>query len=99
MQEGSQASRHGKLAAKSTRFENSLNDLFDISHSQCKEFTSCQCVKEKKVPRAEQEFLRDQRSSRKMYIDEVDKKAEKMKKRKAAREDRLETRRQEEKQR
>ena len=66
MQEGSQASRHEKLAAKSTRFQNSINDLFDISYCQCKEFTSCQCVKEKKVPRAEQEFFRDQRSSRKM---------------------------------
>ena len=74
-------------------------DLFDISHCQCKEFRSCQCVKEKKVPRAEQEFLRDQRSSRKMYIGEVNRKAEKMKERKATREDRLETRRLEEKQR
>ena len=73
--------------------------MFDISHCQCKEFTACQCVKKKKVPRAEQEFLPDQRNSRKMYIGEVDKKSEKMKKRKAAREDRLETRRQEEKQR
>ena len=73
MQERFQASRHGKLAAKSTRFQNSLNDLFDISHCLYKEFTSCQCVKEKKAPQAEQEFLRDQRSSRKMYIGEIDK--------------------------
>jgi len=97
MEEGCQASQHGKFVAKSASFQRSLNDIFDISHCQCKEFSLCNCAKEKRVPRAKQEFLKDQQNNRKMYIGGVDKKTEKTKKRKLSREDRMEIRREKKK--
>ncbi|CAH2098548.1 unnamed protein product [Euphydryas editha] len=46
--------------------------LFDIAACKCKEFQSCTCRKEKKVPKEEQIFLKDQRTNRLMVIETID---------------------------
>ena len=49
------------------------NFLFDISVCQCINFDACTCSKEAKVPVLDRDFLKDQRSVRKMIISGVDK--------------------------
>lgn len=46
--------------------------LFDIARCKCKDFLSCKCNKNKKIPKLEQQFLTDQRTVRKMAIGNVD---------------------------
>lgn len=46
--------------------------LFDIAACKCKEFASCTCLREKKVPKEEQIFLEDQRTNRLMAIGRMD---------------------------
>lgn len=46
--------------------------LFDISSCKCQNINMCECPKERKVPKKEQSFLIDQRTSRKMIIGGVD---------------------------
>lgn len=48
--------------------------LFDIAACKCVDFTICACQKSHKVPKIEQTFLTDQRTTRKMAISNVDKK-------------------------
>lgn len=54
------------------QFKRNAMKLFDISSCKCVDFSKCQCEKGKKVPKREQEFLTDQRSTRKMIIGTVD---------------------------
>ena len=72
-EEASEASKHGKNAKNTKKFEESLINLFDIAGCQCKDFDTCQCVKEMKVPPRERDFLTDQRTMRRMQIGTVDK--------------------------
>lgn len=46
--------------------------LFDISSCKCKDFSKCDCPKDKKIPVNEQSFISDQRTTRKMIIGNVD---------------------------
>lgn len=46
--------------------------LFDISTCKCKELSLCNCEKLKKVPKLEHDFLKDQRTTRKMFMGKVD---------------------------
>lgn len=48
------------------------NTLFDISACKCKSFINCTCLRKNKVPEGEQQFLQDQRSTRKMATGGVD---------------------------
>lgn len=56
-----------------TSFLNESNRLFDVAACKCKIFSDCKCQKEKRVPKIEQTFLTDQRTTRKMTISSVDK--------------------------
>ena len=47
--------------------------LFDISACKCSDFKQCTCAPKYRVPPAEHDFLRDQRSDRCMVIDKLDK--------------------------
>ena len=49
--------------------------LFDIviAACHCDQFDDCACPRQLKVPVLEREFLKDQRSARKMFIGSVDK--------------------------
>lgn len=98
LEEGSQATRHGKQNERSM-FEEDLDKLFDIAACQCKEFAECQCSKDSKVPQREQDFLTDQRTTRLMRIGVVDVKVTQMMNRKKFREDRMKEREEEEMQR
>lgn len=53
--------------------------LFDISACKCRSFTDCDCERMRKVPKEEQLFLNDQRTTRKMAIGGVDTKSTKKK--------------------
>lgn len=53
--------------------EKAKTTLFDISACKCVDFIVCTCKKSSKVPVIEQKFLRDQRTTRLMYIGNVDK--------------------------
>jgi hypothetical protein len=46
--------------------------LFDIASCKCVDSVSCKCAKEKKVPAEERQFLKDQRTVRKMMIGCID---------------------------
>lgn len=46
--------------------------LFDIASCKCKELPHCICPTDKKVPKQEQPFLIDQRTSRNMFIGKID---------------------------
>ena len=50
-----------------------INSLFDISICKHIESTSCDCKADTKVPEKWKFFLNDQRTSRNMFINEVDK--------------------------
>lgn len=52
-------------------YNESINKLFDIATCKCVSRELCKCVT--KVPVAEENFLKDQRNERKMYIGSVDK--------------------------
>ncbi|CAG9794368.1 unnamed protein product [Diatraea saccharalis] len=52
-------------------YKDSINKLFDIATCKCISRELCKCVT--KVPAAEENFLKDQRNERKMYIGSVDK--------------------------
>lgn len=52
-------------------YQDSLKKLFDIATCKCMSRKVCKCVT--KVPIAEENFLKDQRNDRKMYIGSVDK--------------------------
>ena len=45
---------------KLMRFKDDLSSLFDICSCKCKDFNNCRCVKDKKVPKIEHAFLKDQ---------------------------------------
>lgn len=51
--------------------QESREKLFDIAACKC-DFILCKCEKSKKVPKSEQAFLLDQRTSRKMFIGNID---------------------------
>lgn len=76
-------------------FRQSSKILFDISACKCKVLSQCICAKDKKVPKQEQTFLIDQRTSRMMIISGIDvtatKKLQKTLKRKYQRENRPST--------
>lgn len=50
----------------------SFEKILDLSACKCKNFQLCSCPKEKKCPIAEQTFLTDQRTNRKMVMDGID---------------------------
>ena len=56
-----------------TMQDSAQKTLFDISACKCSDFKLCNCKRENQVPLAERAFLSDQRSSRCMAIDRVDK--------------------------
>lgn len=47
--------------------------LLDICSCKCVELNECSCTKDRKVPRIEHDFLIDQRTTRVMYIADIDK--------------------------
>lgn len=58
-------------AKKQMFYEDSLKKLFDIASCKCTSRKVCKCIT--KVPAAEENFLKDQRNDRKMFISSVDK--------------------------
>ena len=101
MQRGSEALKQGTRARKALKVKENLTKLFDITFCQCLNFASSCCSKEMKVPKREQTFLTDQRTTRKMLIGELDRKVSKVNKRKHERENQqlLERREKEKRQR
>jgi hypothetical protein len=99
MEEASEACKHGKQAEKTMKFEDSLNNLFDIAGCQCKDLVTCQCLTEMKVPPRERDFLTDQRTVRRMQIGAVDKPVTAMMNRRLARDYRMTEREEDEKRR
>ena len=64
---------------KLTEFNEQCNTaLFDIAACKCVDFSQCSCERLMKVPAAEQDFLLDQRSTRRMKIGPVDSKTTKI---------------------
>ena len=71
-----------KSRGKEAKFQNKLKELariaqatrFDVSACKCSDFNECSCEKSRKVPIKEQNFLIDQRGSRMLFIEELDKK-------------------------
>ena len=57
-----------KQSGKFDAFKEHSNLLFDFAACKCKSFECCVCVKGKKVPILEREFLTDQRTQIKMFI-------------------------------
>lgn len=57
---------------KLEEFRHSSKALFDISTCKCKDIKKCICPRIKKIPPKEQDFLIDQRTTRKMVIGTVD---------------------------
>lgn len=53
-------------------FKDKIKTLFDIATCKCQSFVSCTCEKQRKIPKQEQVFLQDQRTSRKMILGPVD---------------------------
>ena len=53
---------------KVPKFREEAKRLFNIAAYKCVNFNRCTCIKEKKGPRREQQFLNDQLSKRKMAI-------------------------------
>ena len=47
-------------------------NLFDIASRKCLNFDLCNCPRSEKVPTLERPFLKDQRTSRKMFIGAID---------------------------
>jgi hypothetical protein len=99
LQDGSDASKHGKQVDKTKKFENSLHQLFDITACQCQSLNECNCAKEVKVPAREHAFLIDQRTVRRMQISTVDKPTTSEMNRRLARETRMKERADNEKRR
>jgi hypothetical protein len=61
-----------KFDCNLAKFREEAKRLFDIAACKCVNFNTCTCIKEKKVPVMEQEFLKDQRSNRTMVIGNID---------------------------
>lgn len=58
---------------KLQKFRDEANTkLFDISKCKCTDFSLCICERSNKVPKMEQAFLIDQRTTRLMFIGQVD---------------------------
>jgi hypothetical protein len=57
---------------KLDKFLEDSKKLFNFSSCKCRDFHSCNCPKEKKIPKIEQQFLSDQRNDRLMFIGSVD---------------------------
>lgn len=57
---------------KLLEFQNESKKLFDIATCKCKTYDNCLCVKDRKVPLKEREFLSDQRTIRSMMIGTID---------------------------
>ena len=66
--------RSKSATLKREELERNLDTLFDICSCKCKEFSSCCCSLNLKVPAIEQDFLTDQRTVRVGRIAGVDKK-------------------------
>lgn len=67
----------GKVAggsAKKKKKTDYLQALFDICSCKCQSRDTCKCIKERKVPPREWDFLADQRNDRDKVIGDVDKK-------------------------
>ena len=63
-----------KYKARTAKFQNEAESLFDICACKCKEEALCICPKELKLPKDEKAFLVDQRLLRKMITGIIDKK-------------------------
>lgn len=64
---------HPKIPDKKlVEFRRSSKALFDIATCKCKDIKNCICPRIKKIPVWEQNFLIDQRTSRKMVIGSID---------------------------
>jgi len=64
---------HPKIPDKKlVEFRRSSKALFDIATCKCKDIKNCICPRIKKIPVREQNFLIDQRTSRKMVIGSID---------------------------
>jgi hypothetical protein len=96
MDEAAQASKQGQKAVKTVNFMETLHQLFDIAACQCEDLGACKCDRDMKVPQRERQFLMDQRTTRKMHIDTIDRKVTAIMKRKQAREDWMKEREDEE---
>lgn len=60
--------------------------LLDICSCKCVELNECSCTKDRKVSTIEHKFLIDQRTTRKMYIADIDKATREKKMEKTSRE-------------
>ncbi|KAE9521573.1 hypothetical protein AGLY_018037 [Aphis glycines] len=64
---------HPKIPDKKlVEFRRSSKALFDIATCKCKDIKNCICPRIKKIPVRKQNFLNDQRTSRKMVIGSID---------------------------
>lgn len=64
--------RNDSYERKVNCFLESSQKLFDIAACKCTSFETCSCIKPRKVPITERDFLLDQRSERKMVISGID---------------------------
>ena len=53
---------------KMDNFKNESNKLFDFASCKCKVIEKCKCAKEFKIPPLKREFMKHQRTDRKMFI-------------------------------
>lgn len=60
------------LQEKLSKFKTASLKIFDICHCKCADFESCKCQNCHKVPKIEREFLKDQRTERKMVMGGID---------------------------
>ncbi|ESO04220.1 hypothetical protein HELRODRAFT_172570 [Helobdella robusta] len=65
--------RHDSFEKKLKCFSDLSKRLFDVASCKCVLFEACVCLKNKKVPVNERQFLIDQRNERKMAIGGIDK--------------------------
>ena len=69
-----------KLRGRQENFQSKMSNLvdiarvtlFDISACKCINLESCSCDKSRKVPIKEQNFLKDQRNDRSLFIEKLD---------------------------
>ena len=66
LMDDAQKAAHHPDRQQAARFRESLDSLFDICNCQCDDLAQCSC--NPKFPRAEIQFLRDQRGPRRMMV-------------------------------
>ena len=65
--------------SKCALFTKNTKQLFDLAICKCPTFDCCTCIKDRKIPYQEQDFLKYQRTARKMIISQALDKASSLK--------------------